>query len=80
MTATFVVGDKTGADRPVDVAHEVVDAVAAHREAEVLRRHILELMRLVDDGVAAARDHFAEVALPDRRVGAEQVMVDNDDV
>ena len=59
---------------------QIVDAIAADREAEVLRRDVLELVRLVDDGVAAARNHFAEIALPDGRVRAQQMVVDDDDV
>ena len=35
------------------------------------------MMRLVDDRVVALGDHLAVGALPDRRVGAEQVMVDD---
>ena len=49
-------------------------------DAEILRGHVLELVRLVDDGVAAFGDHFAVRALPDRRVGAQQVMVHDDEV
>ena len=62
------------------VAHQVLDAVVADRQAEVLRRHVLELVRLVDHRVAAVGDHLAEGVLPHRRVGAEQVVVDDDDV
>ena len=80
LLAALAVGDEPRADGAVDVADEVVDAVVADREAEVLRRHVFELVRLVDDGVAAARDDLAEGALPDRGVGAEQVVVDDDDV
>ena len=58
------------ADGTVDISDQVIDAIAADREAEVLRRHVLELVRLVDDGVAAARDDLAEVALPEGGVAA----------
>ena len=48
--------------------------------AEVVRDHVLELVRLVDDRQVALRDDFAEAALAHGRVGAQQVMVDDDDV
>ena len=67
-------------DRALDVARVVIEPVVADRASEVLRRDVLELVRLVDDGVAARRNHFAERALPHRGVGAEQVVIDDDDV
>src|SRR2546426_456203 len=54
--------------------------VRSAADSEVLRRHVLELMRLVDNRAAARRDHFAVRVLANRRVGAEQVVVDDDDV
>ena len=68
------------AQRVRGVAHELVDAMRAERDAEVLRDDIFELMRLVDDGQVALRNDLAEAALAHRRVGAEQVMVDDHDV
>ena len=41
---------------------------------------ILELVRFVDHGEIAVRNDFAEAALPHRRIGAEQVVVDDDEV
>ena len=43
-----------GAEQPLAVAHQVVDAVVAERDAEVLRGHVLELVRFVDDQRRAA--------------------------
>ena len=37
------------AERAIDVAREIVDAIVADGDAEVLRRDVLELVRLVDD-------------------------------
>ena len=79
-SARVPIGDQLRAERAVDVARQIVDAVVADRDAEVLRRDVLELVRLVDDRVAAARDHFAVLALAHGRVGAQQVMVDDHDV
>ncbi len=79
--AALAVGDQPRADGAVDVAHEILDAVAADREAEVLRRDVLELVRLVDDRVCCSAGMTSpNVALPDGRVGAQQVVVDDDDV
>jgi len=50
------------------------------RDAEVLRRHVLELVRLVDDQRCARRDDFAVVALAKLRVCTEQVVVHDDDI
>ena len=65
---------------PVAVAHQLLDAVIAERDAEVVGRHILELVRLVHDEGRAARDHLAERAVPHRRIGAQQVVVHDHDV
>jgi hypothetical protein len=59
---------------------QVVHAVVADRDAEVLRRDVLELVRLVHDRIAAMRDDLAVRVLPHRGVGAQQVVVDDDDV
>ena len=60
-------------DAAFDVAQQVVDAVVADRDAEVLRRHVLELMRLVEDCDVAVRNHSAVVALSDGRIREQQV-------
>ena len=66
--------------RAFGVAHELVDPVRAERHAEVLRDDVLELMRLVDDRQIALRNDRAVAALTDRRVRAQQVVIDDDDV
>src|SRR5216110_2042528 len=64
----------------VHVAQQILDLEVADRDAEVLRRDVLELMRLVDDERRAIRDDFTELALSHRRIRAQQVVVDDDDV
>ena len=49
-------------------------------DAEVLRGHVLELVRLVDDERGAGGNDFAVRALAHRGIGAEQVVVDDHDV
>ncbi len=63
-----------------DVPREVVQTIVADRQAEVLGRHVFELVCLVHDGVAAVRDHLAEFALTNRGVRAQEVMVHDDHV
>ena len=72
---------KTGvAEQALAVPDKIVHSEVAERDAEVLRRHILELVRFVDDGVAAAWNHLAEIALAHGGISAEQVMIDDNDV
>src|SRR2546422_2815180 len=52
-------------ERPFDVARELLDAVVAQAVAEVLRRNVLELMRLVENRAMAGGDHFAVRVLAD---------------
>ena len=68
------------ATKPLDVARELLDAVGADAEAEVLRGDVFELVRFVEDRAAAGGNHLAERVLADGRVGAQQVMVDDHDV
>src|SRR4051812_18360535 len=70
----------TTAEETLHVAREVFETIGADREAEILRRHVFQLVRFVDDRVAAGRNHFAERVLPHRRVRAQQVVIDDDDV
>ena len=55
-------------DEAFTIPRELVEAVCAHRDAEVLSRHVLELVGLVDDRVAALGDHFSVRALAHSRV------------
>ena len=64
----------------LDVAGEILDPVGADRNAEVLGGDVLELVRLVQDGVGVRRDHRAVGTLPHGGIGAEQVVVDDDQV
>ncbi len=62
------------------ITDEVVHSVVADGNAEILRGHILQLMRLVYDRVGATGDDFAVCALPDGGIGAEEMMIDNDEI
>jgi hypothetical protein len=54
--------------------------IVADATAEVLRRDVFEVMRLVDDRVVAVGNHLAVGALAHRSIGAEQVVVDDHQV
>ena len=69
-----------GRQQPCGIAHQIVHAEVAERHAEVLRGHVLELVGLIHDERGARGDHFAVGALADRRVSAEQMVVDDDHV
>ena len=56
-----------GAQQPFSIANEIVHAVIAERHAEILRRHIFELVRLVHHQRRTRGHHLAERALPDCR-------------
>ena len=76
----IAIRNQVRADGPFRVAREIFDAIVAQGDAEVLGGDVLQLVSLVDHGVVAPRDHFTVIALPHRRVGAEQVMVDDDHI
>ena len=59
------------------VAGVVFEPIGADRKPEVLRGNVFELMRLVDHRVGAGGNHFAEGVLPDRRIGAQEMMIDD---
>ena len=66
--------------QPITVAGEILDAIGAEGAPEVLRRHVLQLVGLVDDRVVAVRNDLTVCALAHRGVGTQQMMVDDDDV
>jgi hypothetical protein len=51
-----------------------------HRHPEVLCRHVLQLVRLVDDRHVALGNHLAVGVLPDGGVRAQQMVIDDHDV
>ena len=67
-------------DEPAAVTDQPLQAVRAHRDPEILGGDIFQLMGLVDDRGGAGRDHLAVGGLAHRRVGAEQVMVYDDQI
>ena len=62
------------------IAREILYSIRADAVPEVLRRDVLELMRFVENHVAARWNDLAVRVLPDRRIRAYKVMVDDDDV
>ncbi len=72
--------ERRGRQQALTVADQIVGAGVADGHAEVLRRHILDLMRFVHDERRARRNHLAVRARAHRRIGAQQVMVDDHDV
>ena len=74
------VGQVERAERMRRIASQFIEAVRAQRDPEVLSDDILELMRLVDDRQRALGNDFTEAALAHRRVRAQQVVVDDDEV
>jgi hypothetical protein len=62
------------------VASQVDDLVIAQRLAEVLSGDIFNLMRFVKDHGCVFRQDGAEVLFLHRKVGKEEVVVDDDDV
>src|SRR5204863_1285454 len=79
-TAAALAIDQSRGDEPLQVARKLLDAIGARAEAEILRRDVLELMRFVDDRIAARGNDFAEGVLSHGQVRAQQVMVDDDHV
>ena len=69
-----------GLELALDVAAEVLDAVRRDLDPEVLRGHVLQQVGLVQDDRVVVGDHRAVAAVLDREVGAEQVVVDHDEV
>ena len=67
-------------DEPPPVVIQLVEPAVADGDAEVLGRHVLELVGFVDHRGRARRNHLAVGALPHRGVRAQQVVVDDDHV
>jgi hypothetical protein len=76
----FLVGKLVGRNRSIDITSKFVEAIVAHRDAEVLGGDIFELVCLVDHRVMAGGNDFAVGALPYRRVSAEEMMIDDDQI
>ena len=80
LVAGLAIGERLRRGQALGVARQILEPVVADRQAEILRRDVLELVRFVEHEVAARRNHLAVGALADRGVGAQQVMVDDDHV
>src|SRR5436305_5363834 len=80
LGALLVVGKRRASGKPLDIAREILDSIRAHAVPEVLRRDVLELMRFVENHMAAGRNHLAVRVLANRSIGAQQMMIHDDDV
>jgi hypothetical protein len=76
----FRIVDHPEIERALGIADEVGDAVIADGDSEILRRHVFELVRFVNDRVMAIGNHFAVGALTHRGISAEQVMVHDHEI
>ena len=64
-----------------DVAAQLLEAVVADRDAEVLAGDVLDLVRFVEHhGVIFGQDAALVLLVAQREVGEEQVVIDDDDV
>ena len=69
-----------GLELALHVAHQLLDLVRGDLHAEVLRRHVLDQVRLVEDERVVGRDHRAVAAVLHREIGAQQMVVHHHDV
>ena len=76
----LAVVDRARGRQPLDVARELLQPIGADAEAEILGGDVLELVRFVEHGVGAGRNHLAEGVLADRRVGAQQMMIHDHEI
>ena len=64
-----------------DVAAQILQPVVAHRDAEVLAGHVFNFVRFVEDhGVIIGQDAAFVVIVLQRKIGEEQMVIDDDDV
>ena len=63
-----------------DIALQILELVVAHRDAEVLARYVLDLVRLVENGGRVLGNDAAVLPVLHRQVREQQVVVDDDDV
>ena len=64
-----------------DIAAQLLEAVVADRDAEILAGHVFDLVGFVEHhGVILGQDAALVVLVAQREVGEEQVVVDDDDV
>jgi len=75
-----LVGRHAGGRQAFDVTRQLLDPVVADAVAEILCRDLFQLMRFVDDRVRAGRNDLAVRALPDGGIGAQQMVIDDDDI
>ena len=62
------------------VASQFLELVARNRDAEILARDILHVVRLVEDHGGVVGDDRAAIVFLHREIGEKQVMIDDDHV
>ncbi len=63
-----------------DIPPQLLHPVVADREAEILARDILDLMRFVEDYGVVVGENAAHFVPPHGEVGKEEMVVDDDDI
>ena len=72
--------DAQDAQHTLRIARELLEAVARKLPAEVIARHVLDLVRFVEhDGGIFGQDR-AEIVLADGEIGEKEMVVDDDQV
>ena len=67
--------------RTADIAPQILEAIVADGDAEILPGDVLDLVRFVEHhGVILRQDAACELFVLQRQVGEEQVVIDDDDV
>ncbi len=62
------------------VARQLIEAVARDLPPEVIARHVLDFVRLVEHHRRVFRQNRPKIILPDREVGEKQMMVHDNQV
>ena len=62
------------------VTRQLEDLSRADRGTEKVARDLGQLVGLIDDEGIRTRQQFAEAVVPDREIGAQQVMIDHHDI
>ena len=64
----------------LQVTQQIINLIVRHLKTEILGRHVLDLMRFVEDDRAVVGDDLAVLAAAKGKVGEEEMMIDDDDV
>ena len=72
--------DSQNAKHAFRVARQLLEAIARKLAAEIIAGHVFDLVRFVENDGGIFRQDRAEIVLPDREIGEEEMMVDDDEV